>query len=235
MLTHDRVELEQKDERGDVHPPFHPFVRNCTNLMPLNDFLLQPNIAYLLLVGGFMLGLLALLTPGTGFLEVGAIFVLLLAGWEVYHLPINLWALVILVLGVVPFWLAVRKSGNLLYLALSIGALVVGSAFLFQGKGWLPAVNPILALIVSTLNAGFLWLVTLKTLEAQRRTPTHDLGSLIGATGVAQTDIYQEGTVYVHREDWSAHSEHLILAGTSVRILRREGFILWVEAIESPQ
>lgn len=203
--------------------------------MPLNDFLLQPNIAYLLLVGGFMLALLALLTPGTGFLEIGAVFILFLAGWEVYHLPINLWALAILVIGVVPFWLAVRKSGNLLFLALSIGALVIGSAFLFQGEGWLPAVNPILALIVSTVNAGFLWLVTLKTLEAQRRTPTHDLGTLIGATGLARTDIHHEGSVFVHNEDWSAQSEQPISAGIQVRVLRREGFILWVEAIAPPK
>jgi membrane-bound serine protease (ClpP class) len=198
----------------------------------MSDFLLQPNIAYLLLVSGFMLTLLALLTPGTGILEVGAVFVFLIAGWEAYNLPINVWALGVLVLGVIPFWLAVRKSGNLLFLALSIAALVIGSAFLFQGEGWLPAVHPLLALTVSTLSAGFLWLVTIKTLEAQRRTPTHDLGSLIGATGVAQTAIFQEGTVYVHREDWSAHSEVPIPAGSAVRVIGRDGFILRVEADE---
>jgi membrane-bound serine protease (ClpP class) len=159
----------------------------------------------------------------------------LLAGWEVYYLPINLWALGVLILGVVPFWLAVRKSGNLLYLALSIAALVIGSAFLFQGEGWRPAVNPLLALVVSTLTAWFLWLVTRKTLEAQNRVPTHDLGGLVGATGLARTDVHHEGSVYVQNEDWSAQSEHPIPAGTGVRVLRREGFILWVEAIESPQ
>jgi len=202
--------------------------------MPISEFLLQPNIAYLLLVSGLLFALLALLSPGTGFLEVGAAFALLMAGWEVYNLPINGWALGVLVLGVVPFWLAVRKSGNLWFLALSIAALVIGSAFLFQGEGWYPAVNPILALVVSTLTAGFIWLVTIKTLEAQRRTPTHDLGSLIGASGVAQTNIYQEGTVYVHREDWSAHSEVPIPAGAAVRVTGREGFVLRVEAVEPP-
>ena len=202
--------------------------------MPINNFLLHPDIAYILLVSGFLLTLMALLTPGTGFLEIGAVFTLLLAGWEVYYLPINGWALGVLILGVIPFWLAVRKSGNLLYLVLSIAALVIGSAFLFQGEGWRPAVNPLLALVVSTLTAWFLWLVARKTLEAQSRVPTHDLGGLVGATGVARTDVHNEGAVYVQNEDWSAQSEHPIPAGTMVRVLRREGFILWVEAFESP-
>ena len=42
---------------------------------------LNPNVAYLFLVAGFSLALMAVLTPGTGLLEIGALFVLLLAGW----------------------------------------------------------------------------------------------------------------------------------------------------------
>ncbi|MFQ5615014.1 MAG: NfeD family protein, partial [Anaerolineales bacterium] len=184
--------------------------------MTINDFFLQPDLAYLFLVGGFVLALMAILSPGTGFFEIGAIFVLLLAGWEVYNLPVNWWALTILVVGVFPFWLAVRRSGNLLYLALSILALVVGSTFLFQGEGWRPAVNPILALVVSTLTAGFMWLLTVKTLEAQTSVPIHDLGALIGAVGVARTDIHTEGAIFVNMEDWSAQSDEHIPAGAEV-------------------
>lgn len=198
------------------------------------EILLDPNIAYLLLVGSFMLTLLALLTPGTGILEIAAGFGLLLTGWAVYTLSINAWALGVLLLGVIPFWLAVRKSGNLLFLGVAIAALAIGSTFLFQEDGQLLAVNPILALIVSVLTGGFLWLGTIKTLEAQEATPTHDLGSLIGATGIAQTEIFQEGTVHVHRENWSAHSKERIPVGTTVRVVNREGFVLQVEAVEPP-
>ncbi|NUM44336.1 MAG: hypothetical protein HUU38_06475 [Anaerolineales bacterium] len=195
----------------------------------MSAFLLQPDVAYLFWAGGFLLVLLAILTPGTGVLEIGAAFVLLIAAWQVYNLPINLWALGVLLVSLVPFWMAVRNAGRLEYLVLAILALIVGSVFLFQGEGWRPAVNPMLAGIVSTLMAGFLWLVTRKTLEAQRRTPTHDLAGLVAATGVARTDIYQEGSVFIHNEDWSARSEAPIPAGTPVRVLRREGFTLWVE------
>jgi len=37
------------------------------------DLLLDPNVAYMILVVGFVLGVLALFTPGTGFLEVGVL------------------------------------------------------------------------------------------------------------------------------------------------------------------
>jgi membrane-bound serine protease (ClpP class) len=118
-------------------------------------------------------------------------------------------------------------------LIIAIGALVIGSAFIFQGDvWWQPAVNPIIAIIVSTLTAGFVWLVTVKTLEATRSTPTHDLGGLIGATGIARTKIHLEGSVFVLREDWSAQSDQPISAGTEVRVVKREGLILRVEPLE---
>ena len=67
------------------------------------DFLLDPNVAYLILLGGILLGLMAIIAPGTGILEVGAFFCLALAGYAVYNLSFNWWALVILVLSIFPF------------------------------------------------------------------------------------------------------------------------------------
>ena len=42
------------------------------------DFLLDPNVAYLLLLGGLMLAMMALVTPGTGIFEIGAFFCIFL-------------------------------------------------------------------------------------------------------------------------------------------------------------
>ena len=114
------------------------------------DFLLDPNIAYLFLLAGVFLGLLAIITPGTGLLEIGAFFSLALAGYAVYNLSFNLWALVILVLSVVPFIYAIRKPKRELFLGLAILGLVVGSVFLFATHNWRPAVNPVLALVASS-------------------------------------------------------------------------------------
>ena len=68
----------------------------------MEEFLLNPNVAYVALVSGFLIAILALLSPGTGLVEVGGLILMIIAGWGIYNLPVNLWALVILLLGVFP-------------------------------------------------------------------------------------------------------------------------------------
>jgi membrane-bound serine protease (ClpP class) len=179
-----------------------------------------------------------LLAPGTGVLEVFAFFMLLFAGWSIYNLnmPINYWALALLLLGVVPFLLALRYTRKTIYLILSIASLVIGSAYLFQGQYWWePAVNPFLALFVSVLTTGFLWVGATKALEAAKAPPTHDLTALIGAVGEAKSDIQEEGSVQVAGELWTAQSDQLIPKGTRVRVIGRDGFILRVESANHHQ
>src|SRR6185503_5146531 len=95
------------------------------------DFLLDPNVAYLILLGGVLLAMLALAAPGTGLLEVGAFFCLVLAGYAIYNLSFNWWALLLLALSIVPFVYAIQKPKRELYLALSILLLIAGSIFMF--------------------------------------------------------------------------------------------------------
>jgi len=199
------------------------------------EFFMTPNLFYLLLVAGVLLGIMALFSPGTGILELGAFFLLLIAGWGVYQLPINWWALGLLVLGVFPFILAVRRSRHLIFLAIALLAFIIGSTYLFQGnQWWQPGVHPLLAIVVSLLSAGYLWIATTKVLEADRMRPSHDLSALIGVIGEAKTDIYTEGSIQLAGELWSANSAELIPAGSRVRVLRREGLMLEVEPVETP-
>ncbi|MBU1662407.1 MAG: hypothetical protein KKD28_13150 [Chloroflexi bacterium] len=199
----------------------------------VENILLDPNLAYLFLVGGFSMALVSLLAPGTGVLEIGALFALLLAGWGIYTLPVNYWALAILILVVFPFIWAVRKSGQLVYLGVSILALLVGSTFLFRGEvWWQPAVNPVLASVVSALTGGFFWVVARKSLEAEAAPPSHDLSTLVGALGEAKSDIHQEGSAQVLGELWAVRSESPIPASSVVRVIRRDGFILEVERVD---
>jgi membrane-bound serine protease (ClpP class) len=197
------------------------------------DFLLNPNVAYLLLAGGLVLVVLALLAPGTGLLEIGAFFVLMLAGWTMLNLPVNWWALAILVVGAVLFVLALRKPKQLILLVAAILALVIGSAFLFRSEHWwIPAVNPFLAIITSMLSAGFFWIAARKILEAWQKRPSHDPDRLIGEYGEARTPIHEEGSVQIASELWSARSEQHIPNGKRVRVVGREGLVLLVEPDE---
>jgi len=193
------------------------------------NFLLDPNVAYLLLLGGVFMAMLALATPGTGFFEVGALFCIVLAGYAVTQLSFNWWALVLLVLSVVPFIYSIQKPKRELYLGISIIVLVVGSLFLFPSESGGPAVNLFVAFVSSALVAGFLWVAVGKSVQAAHARPSHDLGALVGRIGEAKTKILEEGSVQVGSELWSARSEKLIKAGSAVRIIRREGFVLIVE------
>jgi membrane-bound serine protease (ClpP class) len=198
------------------------------------NILLDPNLAYLLLLAGTLLGLLALVTPGTGGLEIGAFFCLLLAGYTITQLKFNLWALILLIVSVVPFIYAIRKKGREAYLALSILGLVIGSAYLFLGEKWyIPGVNPILALTASLMYAAFVWLAVRKSIQAIMTPPTHDLSALVGQVGEAKTRIHEEGSVQVAGELWSARSKSPIPAGKQVKVIARDGFILDVEADSS--
>jgi len=196
------------------------------------DFLLDPNIAYLFLLGGVLLAMLALATPGTGFFEIGAFFSIALAGYAIYNLSFNLWALVVLALSIVPFVYAIQKPKREVYLGLSIFLLVVGSVFMFPQNGR-PAVNPSVAIVASGLVAGFLWVAVRKSIEAASVKPTHDLEGLVGQIGEARTTVHDEGSVQVGGELWSARSENSIPAGSSIRVVRRDGFVIVVEKTNS--
>jgi membrane-bound serine protease (ClpP class) len=196
------------------------------------NFILDPNVAYLLLIIGFFLAILALFSPGTGVLEIGALFMIVMAGYSIYNLPINWWALVILIIGVFPFLLALRKSKNWIFLGLALLSFMVGSIFLFKPETGIIAVHPVLVVLVSVIIIPLVWLIVKRGLEAIGRKPVHNLEKLIGAIGEARSDILAEGTIHINGEEWSARSNSPIRAGSKIRVVNREGLILVVEPVE---
>ncbi len=193
------------------------------------NFLIDPNVAYLILLGAVLLVTLALASPGTGLLEVGAFFCIALAGYAIYHLSFNWWALVLLGIGIVPFIYAIQKPKREIFLALAILLFIAGSVFVFPGTGLQPAVNPVVAIAGSGSLAIFLWFAVRKAVEALNLRPALDLAELIGQTGQARTNIEAEGSVQINGELWSARSENPIPVGSSIRVVGREGFILVVK------
>ncbi len=201
----------------------------------LLDANIAPNIAYLLLASGLIFTTLSLLSPGTGILEILGVACLLTAGAYVLYVPVNTWAMLVLLGGAVFFVFAVRRPRPSVYLAASIAALVIGSAFLFASNvWWKPAVNIYLALVISTFSASFFWLAARKSLEISQKRPMNDLSALIGALGEAKTDIHADGSALVAGELWSATSDHPIPDGARLRVVGREGLMLRVEAVKPP-
>ena len=193
------------------------------------DILLNPNIAYILLVATTFLALWALAVPGTGVVEIAAFFCLVLAGYSIYHLSFNWWALVLIMLSIVPFLIAIQKQGRGVWLIVSIIGMIIGSAFFFPDVKGQPSVNPLLAIATSALYAVFVWFSVRKVLQIARTKPAQDLSTLVGQRGEAKTSVETEGSVQVAGELWSARSKTPIPMGSAVRVVGREGFILIVE------
>ncbi|MFO7584619.1 MAG: NfeD family protein [Anaerolineales bacterium] len=194
------------------------------------EFLHDPNVAYTLLVTGILLGLLALVTPGTGALEIGALFAFTIAAYGAYNLEINPWALVVLVLALVPFLYSLRlPKWRMALLGATVLLVVVGSVFMFVGENGWPAVNPIVATVVSLMYGGFLYFAIDRSIAAMQARPTHDLNALVGQIGEAKTKVHDNGSVQIAGELWSARSERAIPVGTTIRVVKREGFVLLVE------
>jgi membrane-bound ClpP family serine protease len=150
---------------------------------------LFPNLLYLVLVAGIWIAALAVVSPGTGVLELLALLALGAAGVGTLFAPLNAWALLLLVAGAVFFVLSLRFIKPGIGLIISALAFSLGSTFLFEPKQGIVAVHPVLALVVSLLTIGYFWLAVRSTVLAQRSLPTIDLSRVIGKVGEVRTPL----------------------------------------------
>lgn len=191
------------------------------------NLLLDPNVAYVILVTAGMLLILALITPGTGFLEAGAVIALVFVAYDVLNLPLNPWAILALLAGFLPFvWALFTRKMPGLYLVLAILLFELGSVFF-----WQRGVNPLLALLVVITTSLFLWFSARKSIEAHNLPLHQNLENLIGMVGEAHSDIHPQGSAQVGGELWSVESDEPIVSGERVQVLSRDGFVLKVKRV----
>jgi len=190
--------------------------------------IIDPNLAYVLIVGGFVLSVLAILTPGTGIVEIGGIFALVLGGYGVISNPSNLWAFIFIV-PFFPFIFLYRKIKKDIYLILAIIFINIGSFSLFRGDNELFGVSFFIGLFVFLINAPIIWFIVKRVTEAIDKAPDFDPKKIIGKVGEARSNLALVGTVYVDGEEWTAKSKNKILTGAKIRVIAKEGLTLLVE------
>jgi membrane-bound serine protease (ClpP class) len=201
-------------------------------------FIVNPNVAYLLLTIG-ILGIMAeLYNPGTlapGL--VGAICIILfLIATSV--LPLNWGGLTLIILAVIMFILELYVVS---FGMLTVGGIIVfvlGSAMLFREVTPAFPLMPELSVdpwLIGGLTAGasaFFFLTLRTVLRAQRFEPQTMESSLVGERGIATSGIGISGTVQVHGELWSARAEGgEIEEGEEVVIVGVEGLKLRVRKV----
>src|SRR4030042_589796 len=195
------------------------------------ESLIMPNLVYLLLMAGVWLAAMAIVSPGTGLLEIGAVAILVMAGLGTLQVPVDLWALAVIAVGAVMFVGALRWKRTALWVVLSALLLSTGSAFLLGLRSVQPAVHPLLAAAVSALTVGFFWISVRRGILAQRAKPLHNPDDLLGQVGDVRSVLEPVGSVYVGGELWSARSETPLAVGTTVRVRGREGLVLLVDPV----
>ncbi len=72
--------------------------------------LINPNVAYLLVVTAVMLMLLTFINPKTNWLKIGMAVSLVAAGYELVHLKGNPWAFAVVALSPLPLFIAIRQE-----------------------------------------------------------------------------------------------------------------------------
>jgi membrane-bound serine protease (ClpP class) len=195
------------------------------------DYLMDPNIAFILLA----IGALALyaefnhpgaVVPGT----VGLVFILI-AAFALDLLPTRFAALG-LILAAFALFAAEAKFA-------SHGVLTVGGITLLTLGGLLLVDSPIPEMRVHLLTAlavsiplGLItaFLMTM-AMKARRNKVVTGVEGLVGETGIAQTPLSPGGKIFVHGEIWDAVSSSDVPMGQSVVVRRVDGLSLHVEPL----
>src|ERR1700728_3318074 len=195
------------------------------------DYLMDPNIAFILLA----IGALALyaefnhpgaVVPGT----VGVVFILL-AAFALNLLPTRFAALG-LILAAFALFAAEGKCASHGVLTIGgIALLTLGGLLLVDSRIPEMRVHLLTALAVSIPLGLITALLMTIAVRARRNKVVTGAQGLIGQTGMAQTMLAPEGKVFVHGELWDAISSREVSAGQSVVVSRVDGLLLQVEPL----
>jgi membrane-bound serine protease (ClpP class) len=206
-------------------------------------FLVNPDVAYILLVIGIFGVIFELTSPGAVAPGVAGGIALLLAFIAFGNLPTNIGGIIFIALAVGLFLVDLKAPTHGFLTAGGIIAFVLGSFLLFPpwrppqaaGSGPPPAepahvgISVAVIVVMTILVVAFFTFVLGKGIRAQARKISFGAESLVGGTGAAVTDLAPEGLVRLAGEQWSARSvEGGVASGERVEVVGRDGLRLLV-------
>jgi len=190
----------------------------------------DPNVAYLLMLLGVFGIIFELQNPGAIFPGVIGAISILLAAFALQLLPINYVGLALIALSIVLFLMETQIASAGLLTAGGAVSMFIGSVMLIDSP--LPFMKISLKVIIPSVifTAAFFMFAVGLGLRAQRKKVHTGTRGLTGETGVAKTDIFDTGSVFVHGEYWNARSNEKIEEGSMVEVVEVNGLKLKVEA-----
>jgi len=226
----------QLQTRGAVVDPIAMTVPE--QLLHLLD---DPNISYLLLsIGGWAL-LAELFHPGSVIPGVVGVVCLALALTAFESLPLNWTGVGLIVIALALFVVDLHAPSHGVLTAGGLVTFVFGSLMLFSpvdlpvvtASPFALGVNPLLVFGIGIGLTAFFAVAVRATLLARHR-PAMAIGSaVIGATGLAVTDLAPSGSVRIQGTEWKADAEgKAIRQGDPVQITSRTGLRLVVRQLD---
>ncbi len=195
-------------------------------------WLVNPNIALLLLVGGALLIYLEFNAPGT--IVPGALgtLMVLLAIFAFDLLPIRYTAVLLLIAAMVLLILEAKVGGHGALAIAGIVCLTFGTLTLVAAPVPELRVSPWVAISVSVAFGGITWFLVSLAWRARRRKSRLGVDAMVGATATAMEALVPNGHVLVEGEIWRAVATAPVAAGTALRVVGHEEMLLQVEPEE---
>jgi membrane-bound serine protease (ClpP class) len=196
--------------------------------------LVDPNIAYILLSLGTIALIAEFYNPGAILPGVTGLICLILAFVALGNLPVNWGGVALIALAFLFFILDLKVTGFALTVA-GVISFVLGSLFLFSpfapSTPTLPrlVVNPWLLASMTALLVAFFTFAVTAGLRAQRQKVLMSRQALVGATGMALSDLNPQGVVQVRSETWTAiAAEGAVSPGETIEVTGSDGLYLQV-------
>ncbi len=201
--------------------------------MPLKErilhYLLDPNIAAMLLTVGVFAIYLEFNTPGAVVPGVVGFIAILLAVFALSILPTSFAALGLILGAFVLFILEAKLQSHGVLTAGGIGLLILGMLLLVDGPIPEMRVKPITALVISIPFGIITAVIMTLAIRARRNKIVTGQEGLVGEIGIVRAPLAPEGKVSVMGELWNAISPAPVDIGSRVRVRAVHGLQLEVE------
>jgi membrane-bound serine protease (ClpP class) len=199
--------------------------------------IVDPNIAYVLL----SLGTLALIAefyhPGAIIPGVTGVIALIVAFVALGSLPVNWGGIALIGLAFLLYILDLKVAGFALSIAGTV-SFVLGSLLLFSPftptAPTMPrlSVSPWLLTGMTALLVGFFTFALTAALRAQKQTVLMGTNVLVGATGIAVSNLDPQGVVQVMNETWTATADsESVDSGEKIEVIDADGLRLRVRRL----
>ncbi|OGO40332.1 MAG: hypothetical protein A2Z03_07970 [Chloroflexi bacterium RBG_16_56_8] len=197
--------------------------------------LVDPNLALILLQIGLLAIAVELYNPGAILPAVVGGICLVLAFVALGNLPVNWGGVILIVLSVILFIIDVKVTGFALtiggFVMFVLGGLLLFTPFTAPTTPFVPevSVSPVVILALASAMVVFFIFILSAAVRGRNFPVITGTQPLLGAIGVAATDLAPEGTVQVKSELWTATTDDgPIQKGEPVQVQAVEGLRLKV-------